>query len=529
MFEVLKNFVQAAPAAPPDLSSHLATVQVGETTLQQVARRLNVDPDDLLLANPQIKDPFKLSPGQDIYMPLPQPAAPSTSVPAPAAGNQPAPSNTNPPPKGDPTGASLRKAALQNADALPGDEQAIKTFYGDDALKLYQQTKAKQAEVMQAHDIYQKTGQIPQTKTPFSWIEIKEGKLMSRSERYDAMLKKQGKENPELGDVTGDNRDPEYLTKQEFHDEFWARETKEYNNCSDEYTRPGKIDKCQRAVDEKYGGPGFKEWRDGQERAAYRDYQNVQQKIDGVANSGPVSLAGRAIGQAIGGDEGGEIGAAVGGVLDMGLAVRAGQVEMARRDSYQGTGGLEVRQETPAHVESSPPSNPAAETPDPPAQPKNKQPIAYDKTQPQAGPPPDPPPAGGNRGRPLDSTVRQGPVTVDTSSPGSSDSSGSSSGSVSGGQPAGTPVRIAPVSRPADNEQVTVNTSSGPKQMTAGEYRRLYHEAEQWVSKQLTDHHWTGANKPAAPDYGEIYRQAADKFGLDRNWRSVNNPIIYGK
>jgi hypothetical protein len=47
-------------------------VQLGETDLRQVARRLNVDPDELLLANPQIKDPFALSPGQAIYLPLGQ-------------------------------------------------------------------------------------------------------------------------------------------------------------------------------------------------------------------------------------------------------------------------------------------------------------------------------------------------------------------------------------------------------------------------------------------------------------------------
>ena len=46
-----------------------ATVQLGETNLQQVARRLNVDADALLLANPQIQDPYRLKVGQEIHLP----------------------------------------------------------------------------------------------------------------------------------------------------------------------------------------------------------------------------------------------------------------------------------------------------------------------------------------------------------------------------------------------------------------------------------------------------------------------------
>jgi hypothetical protein len=49
-----------------------ATVQLGESTLHQVAHRLNMAPDDLLLANPQIQDPNKLLVGQEIRLPKDQ-------------------------------------------------------------------------------------------------------------------------------------------------------------------------------------------------------------------------------------------------------------------------------------------------------------------------------------------------------------------------------------------------------------------------------------------------------------------------
>ncbi|HKS72670.1 MAG TPA: LysM peptidoglycan-binding domain-containing protein, partial [Terriglobales bacterium] len=59
-------------------SSANATVQVGENSLGQVAKRLGVDADELLMANPQIKDPWKLQAGQEIHLPVGyQPPAPS--------------------------------------------------------------------------------------------------------------------------------------------------------------------------------------------------------------------------------------------------------------------------------------------------------------------------------------------------------------------------------------------------------------------------------------------------------------------
>ena len=43
----------------PDKTASTATVQLGENDLGQVASRLGVDKNDLLAANPQIKDPSK--------------------------------------------------------------------------------------------------------------------------------------------------------------------------------------------------------------------------------------------------------------------------------------------------------------------------------------------------------------------------------------------------------------------------------------------------------------------------------------
>lgn len=340
-----------------------ATVQLGETNVQQVARRLNVDPDDLLLANPQVKDPFKLTAGQTMYLPLDQPQQPSPtgqtscSVAAPVAP----PSDPKPAPPGDPLTAAVITANLSQkaGGSLSPDEQFYKSQFGDEVLKYYRDQKQSSVEVRTAHDIYEKTGQIPQTKHPFAWIEIKEGRVMTRGERYDAMIQKQGKPNPVTGDLVDDNRDPEYLTKEEFHDEFWAREKKEFSNCSDEYTRPGKIYKCQKEVDEKYGGEEFKAFEANRDAALRAAYQEYSQRVDAVVNSGPVSLTGRAIGQTIDGDRGGDIGGAFGGFFDAGLAIYAGVKGGARIDNYNGSAGLgagqpsvEVRSESrPAPIE----------------------------------------------------------------------------------------------------------------------------------------------------------------------------------
>lgn len=335
----------------PQQSSSIETVQPGEANLQQVAKRLNLDPDEVWLANPQIIDPSALSAGQPIYLPIPQSTTASTPAPDPITSLLTVPvRDTNP-------------SKAKKPETLPADEGIIRGTLGDEALHLYQQEKERAQEVKIAHEIYMKTGKIPQTKASFAWIEIKEGRLMTRAERYDlmvaSMINEQGdpkQTTPLVDDVVNDNRDPEYLTKQEFHDEFWGREQKEWHGCEDEYWLPGSIDRCQRRVDEKYGGEAFKAWRDNQEREMYRRVQVVQNKIEAVANSGPGSLAGRAIGRAIGGEKGEELGAALGGWADTGLALYAG-TKGSNIDTYQASGGLEVGQGTAAEISRQPPGN----------------------------------------------------------------------------------------------------------------------------------------------------------------------------
>src|SRR5262249_15289040 len=99
--------------------------------------------------------------------------------------------------------------------ALPIDEQNVLNAGGDSALKSYQEGKALSPELQEAHRIYKTTGQVPQTKHPFAWIEMMEGRVMNRAERMDAMLAAQGKQLPV---------DTRYLTLEEFKDEVEARE-----------------------------------------------------------------------------------------------------------------------------------------------------------------------------------------------------------------------------------------------------------------------------------------------------------------
>ena len=71
-----------------DSASSNATVQFGESSLSQVASRLGIDPDELLFANPQIKDPWKLQAGQEIHLPAGYNAAPPIPSTNPSAVRQ---------------------------------------------------------------------------------------------------------------------------------------------------------------------------------------------------------------------------------------------------------------------------------------------------------------------------------------------------------------------------------------------------------------------------------------------------------
>jgi hypothetical protein len=94
-----------------DLTGPTTTVQLGESSLAQVAARLQVDPASLAEANPQIQDPDNLFVFQEINIPQVQCTAPKPDpdvVPVSAD-----PASKTPAAPGDPLAASAMKAGLQ--------------------------------------------------------------------------------------------------------------------------------------------------------------------------------------------------------------------------------------------------------------------------------------------------------------------------------------------------------------------------------------------------------------------------------
>jgi hypothetical protein len=139
------------------------SVRLGESNLGQVADRLGVDKDDLLLANPQIKDPSKLMVGQDIHLPDRKTSTKAHSDDGSQTGKT-DDKNKGVRLYGDPVDAGAMKGKLDDAHGghaksngasdikyadhhLPPDEQAMKDVGGDTALKAYQQFKQVQADL----------------------------------------------------------------------------------------------------------------------------------------------------------------------------------------------------------------------------------------------------------------------------------------------------------------------------------------------------------------------------------------------
>jgi hypothetical protein len=211
-------------------------------------------------------------------------------------------------------------------EPLSPDEQYVRVAWGEEFLQTYRLSKERNTEIIHAHQIYKATGRIPQTKNAFSFIEIKEGRLMSRAERYDAMLQKQGKDNPIVRDLIEDNRNSEYLTAQEFHDEFYKRHQAEWDECDEAHLFRGPTYKCQKKVDEKYGGQEFKLYQEQQDARLRQDYAAYSAHADDVVNSGLVGTLGRGGGYAAAKIfhkdplTWSEYGAMAGNVVDIGLA-----------------------------------------------------------------------------------------------------------------------------------------------------------------------------------------------------------------
>jgi hypothetical protein len=164
-----------------------------------------------------------------------------------------------------------------------------------------------------------------------------------------------------------------------------------------------------------------------------------------------------------------------------------------------------------------PPKPPAKPAGPAPATPKQT-PAAMEKPNIGTGTTQPAPPQRPAQGRPLDSThpgVKNQP-TVETGSPGTPAPEGSPS---SGGPNQPKLNTLEPKNLPA-NQQISIKTPGGPKQLTVGQYRSLVRDAEEWIGKNRVV--GTKIN-----DERQLVEQATEKFGLDKNWRHIDNPYIY--
>jgi hypothetical protein len=317
-------------------------------------------PEENLSVSPDPAAPA-CDPGQDAMAESSEPAAPADPPPADAPDNVCVP--------GDDSLSSLLPDQTTAAElaSLPADDQMMLNLGGPETLRSYQEGKASAAEtqrklregeqlskdihadrereIVEANRIYQATGQIPQTTHNFAWVEIKEGRQMTQAERMDAMLKAQGKTHPEMDDIVQDNRDPAYLTKEEFQDEFRNRHQAEWDQCDADHWFRGPTYRCQEGVDEKYGGESFKAWDKERSQRRLREIQAVANNIEGVASSGPTSLAGRVVGSIVdhaigdGTREWEEKLAVVGGLIDNGVLPAVAGGKAMKRTSGGGGGG----------------------------------------------------------------------------------------------------------------------------------------------------------------------------------------------
>lgn len=95
--------------------TQVATVRYGETSLADVAKRLNLDLAALTQANPQISNPNGLKAGQDIRLPETR----SESLPAePASWDQTQQGGPQPPPSGDPMAKTFAQMRLNQGTVL---------------------------------------------------------------------------------------------------------------------------------------------------------------------------------------------------------------------------------------------------------------------------------------------------------------------------------------------------------------------------------------------------------------------------
>jgi hypothetical protein len=110
------------------IGKSVATVQLGESKLSEVARRLGVDPDSLHKVNPQVADANKLKVGQELNLPELQPPQNLKENDAESSlQSQSSQSSLPRPPLGDAIAKNAMQARLSASDLsqIPGGAQQI--------------------------------------------------------------------------------------------------------------------------------------------------------------------------------------------------------------------------------------------------------------------------------------------------------------------------------------------------------------------------------------------------------------------
>jgi hypothetical protein len=393
------------------------------------------------------------------------------------------------------------KARAERQQGLPVDEQNVLHTGGSDALESYQQGKALSPELQEAHRVYKATGQIPQTKHAFAGIEIMEGRLMSRAERMDAMLKAKGWQYPDLEPATVRLVDPAYLTDDEYRAETIQRAKDERDAC-------GRNSRCQVSVDNKYGGPSFKESDEARSRQSLREHK---EHLEDLQNTGAGGLAGKAVGKGvcrpigglIGGDEGAEMAEktceAAGSLADAALLAKAGHAAMGRTKRYEDPEGGGTPEPAGAGPES------------------DGVPVELIKVLTTRGP--------------VEMTsiqisveqVRaqnwlQEQMTADSKRP---ESQRRTEPQLI--QEARDEFNIDADWEPfaTSEREITVQTPRGPVRMTVADYRKRVEKAEQWV-------HDVRRMSRGELSEEDLHREAAANFGLDGSWADITNPNYRG-
>jgi hypothetical protein len=77
---------------------------------------------------------------------------------------------------------------------------------------------------------------------------------------------------------------------------------------------------------------------------------------------------------------------------------------------------------------------------------------------------------------------------------------------------------------PGDDTEITIQTTKGPEKMKGLEYRLRESEARDWVMEQHL-HPDNLKNVTGAGPSPELYKRAAQRFGLNEGWQRNSNPI----